>query len=100
MENFGSFLFKFGINIRKNIRLIESSDKKLINAELALLFNKTCKKKYIYIYMYILTDTLHGFLTGNFNRKGKINDDINNRIERVVFGTKNAHTEKSFTESC
>ena len=43
MENFGSFLFKFGINIRKTIRLIESTDKKLINAELALLFNETCK---------------------------------------------------------
>ena len=36
MENFGSFLFKFGINIRKAIRSIESTDKKWINAELAL----------------------------------------------------------------
>ena len=43
MENFVSFLFKFGINIRKTIRLIENTDKKLINAELALLFNETCK---------------------------------------------------------
>ena len=47
MENFGSFLFKFGINIRKTIRLIESTDKKLINAELALLFNETCKNENI-----------------------------------------------------
>ena len=60
MENFGSFLFKFGINIRKTIRLIESTDKKLINAELALLFNETCKNENIlprytdiYIYIYI-----------------------------------------------
>ena len=52
MENFGSFLFKFGINIRKTIRLIESTDKKLINAELALLFNETCKNIYIHKYMY------------------------------------------------
>ena len=33
---------------RKTLRLIESTDKKLINAELALLFNETCKK---FIYM-------------------------------------------------
>ena len=52
MENFGSFLFKFEINIRKTIRLIESTDKKLINAELALLFNETCKNEYIYVYIY------------------------------------------------
>ena len=49
MENFGSFLFKFRINIRKTIRLIESTDKKLINAELALLYNETCKNIHIYI---------------------------------------------------
>ena len=57
MENFGSFLFKFGINIRKTIRLIESTDKKLINAELALLFNETCKNENIlprYTDMYII----------------------------------------------
>ena len=41
------FLFKFGINIRKTIRLIESTDMKLINAELALLFNETCKNENI-----------------------------------------------------
>ena len=52
MENFGSFLFKFEINIRKNIRLIESTDKKLTNAEFALLFNETCKYVYTYIYIY------------------------------------------------
>ena len=45
--NFGSFLFKFEIYIRKTIRLIESTDKKLINAELALLFNETCKNENI-----------------------------------------------------
>ena len=36
------------INTGKTIRLIESTDKKLNNAELGLLFNETCK--YIYIY--------------------------------------------------
>ena len=47
MENFGSFLFKFEINIRKTIRLIESTDKKLINAELGLLFNEKCNNELI-----------------------------------------------------
>ena len=47
MENYGSFLYHSKINKRKTIRLIESTDKKLMNAELALLFNETCK--YIYI---------------------------------------------------
>ena len=36
MENFGSFFFQFEINTRKTIRLIESTDKKLINAELVI----------------------------------------------------------------
>ena len=47
MENYGSFLFQFEINTRKTIRLIESTDKKLTNAELALLFNETCKNENI-----------------------------------------------------
>ena len=68
MENFGSFTFKFEINIRKTIRLIESTDKKLINAELASLFNETCKKenilprytdKYIHIHLYICSYISH-----------------------------------------
>ena len=60
MENFDLFLFKFEINIRKTIRLIESTDKKLINVELAFLFNETCKNKnilprYTDIFIYIYT---------------------------------------------
>ena len=43
MEDFGSFLFQVEINIRKTIRLIESTDKKLVNADSALLFNGTYK---------------------------------------------------------
>ena len=50
MEIFGYYLFKFKINIRKTIRLIEITDKKLINADLALLFNETCKNENIDIY--------------------------------------------------
>ena len=63
MENFGSLLFEFQKNISKIIRSIESTEKKLVNAESALLFNETCKNKntlprctdiiYKYIYMYI-----------------------------------------------
>ena len=49
MENFGSFLFKFEIDIRKTIRLIKKAGKKFINAELALLFNEHV----IYIYIYV-----------------------------------------------
>ena len=70
MENFGSFLFKFEINIRKTNLLIESTDNKLINAELALLFNETCKnenilpqytdmKIYKYIHIDIYTSIAH-----------------------------------------
>ena len=47
MENFGYLLFKFEINIRKTIPLIESTDTKLINGELALLFNETYKNENI-----------------------------------------------------
>ena len=60
MENFGSFLFRFEIYIRKTIRLVESTDEKLINAESVLIFNGTCKNEYIlprytdiHIYKYI-----------------------------------------------
>ena len=61
MENCGSFLFKFEINIRKTNLLIESTDNKLINADLTLIFNETCKNENIlphytdiYLYVYLL----------------------------------------------
>ena len=41
------FLFHFKIKTRKTIRLIDSTDKKLINTELALLLNKTSKNENI-----------------------------------------------------
>ena len=41
------------INIRKTICFIESTDNKVINAELDFLFNETCKKRNIYINLYI-----------------------------------------------
>ena len=47
MENSGYFPFKFEINITKTIRLIESTNKRLINAELALVYNETCKNENI-----------------------------------------------------
>ena len=52
MENFGSILFQYEINVNKTICLIESTDEKLINAKSAMLFNVTCSK-YICVQMYI-----------------------------------------------
>ena len=63
MMNFGNFLHQFDPDTRKSIRLIESTDRKTINAELSLLFNETCLNEkilprytniYIYIYKYIV----------------------------------------------
>ena len=45
-KTLGLLLFQLEINIRKNVRLIESN-KKLINAELLLLFNETCMNENI-----------------------------------------------------
>ena len=42
MSNFAEFLHQFGPEIRQNIRKSENIEKKLINAELALVFNETC----------------------------------------------------------
>ena len=49
------FLFYSDLK-KKTICLIESTDKKLINVELALLFNETCKK---YMYIYTCTQSLY-----------------------------------------
>ena len=38
---------------RKVFRLLESTKKKIINAQLAVIFNQTCIYIYIYIYIYI-----------------------------------------------
>ena len=46
-KKFTPYLVNYGGE--KTISSIESTDKKLINAELALLFNETCKNKYVYI---------------------------------------------------
>ena len=55
MENCGYFLLKFEKNIIKTVRLIESTDKKSINLELALLFNETNRniKKGIHTYIFV-----------------------------------------------
>ena len=47
MENFANFLFLFNQDTRKLIRNIENIEKKLINCQLAVVFNKT----YMYIYI-------------------------------------------------
>ena len=42
MSNFADFLFQFNPQTRQIIRKTENIEKKVINAELALLFNETC----------------------------------------------------------
>ena len=47
--NFGNVLFQPPYNIRKQVRNIETHEKKLIQAKMDVVFNNT----YIYIYIYI-----------------------------------------------
>ena len=42
MENFANFLFLFNQETRRLIRNIENIEKKLINCQLAVVFNETC----------------------------------------------------------
>ena len=42
MLNFANFLYQYGSETRQLIRKIENTEKKIINAELALIFNETC----------------------------------------------------------
>ena len=39
---FGNFLFQQPYNIRKQARNIETNEKKLIQAKMAVVFNNTC----------------------------------------------------------
>ena len=48
---FGNLLFQQPYNIRKQVRNIETNEKKLIQAKMAVVFNNT--HTYIYIYTYI-----------------------------------------------
>ena len=84
MENFGSFLFKFGINIRKTIRLIESTDKKLINAELALLFYEACKNENI---LPRYTDCERRELPSQYGRPKKRNKIFNIGRRTILYKT-------------
>ena len=40
--NFGNLLFQRPYNIRKQVRNIETNEKKLIQAKMAVVFNNTC----------------------------------------------------------
>ena len=51
--NFGELIYQQPENIKKFLRKIENFEKKLANARVAILFNKTCLNIYIYIYIYI-----------------------------------------------
>ena len=58
MKNFANFLFLFNQETRRLIRKIENIEKKLINCQLAVLFNQTCLNEdilptYTNIYTYI-----------------------------------------------
>ena len=64
MENFANFLFLFNQETRKLIRNIENIEKKLINCQLAVVFNETCLNEdilpiYTNIYMYRSTNIVH-----------------------------------------
>ena len=52
--NFGEFLYIQPDNIKTQVRNIENLEKKLANARVAVVFNKTSLNIYIYIYIYIL----------------------------------------------
>ena len=58
--NFGELIFKFPCNICSKIRYLEKLQKKLVKANIAILFNRTCVNEnilpnftdiYVYIYM-------------------------------------------------
>ena len=45
--NFGELIFNFPCNIRSKIRYLEKLEKKLVKANIAILFNRTCIKENI-----------------------------------------------------
>ena len=47
--NFGEVIFNFPCNIR----YLEKLEKKLVKANIAILFNRTCINDNIYLYIYI-----------------------------------------------
>ena len=66
--NFGELIYQQPEHIKKLIRKIENLEKKLANARVAILFNKTCLNEnilpkftniYICIYIYIYTYHIH-----------------------------------------
>ena len=50
--NFGNLLYMQPDNIKRNLRNIETSEKKLANAKIAVILNNTCLNIYIYIYAF------------------------------------------------
>ena len=58
MKNFANFLFLFNQETRRLIRSIENIEKKLMNCQLAVVFNKICLNEdilpiYTNIYLFI-----------------------------------------------
>ena len=60
-KNMYTYIYKTINYFHMYIYIDESTDKKLINAELALLFNEKCKYKYMYKYIHIYIYT-RGFV--------------------------------------
>ena len=46
--NFGELIFNFPCYIWSKIRYLEKLEKKLVKANIAILFNRTCINEYIY----------------------------------------------------
>ena len=57
---FGNLLFQQPFNIRKQVRNIETHEKKLIQAKMAVVFNNTCINENLPIFTNIC-ESLQGF---------------------------------------
>ena len=51
--NFGNVMYMQPENIKRNIRNIETTEKKLANAKIAVIFNDACLNIYIFYIYYI-----------------------------------------------
>ena len=70
--NFGELIYHQPYNIKQLLRKIENLEKKLVNARVAIVFNKTCLNEnllptFTYTYIYIKTCFVKNQMTFFFN---------------------------------